>query len=187
MPRTFTPFEPLCSPSPEAAVASLPPSLPTAFLPVLIHRQELLFSCPLFPPSFPVPTGTWAVPGSQNGNGPEIVTAGLQCLLDITSTSSFWAEPGPCLSFPPSEGIPRLWSGAAAPCFSAKPRAWAGKRDGSVRGWHCARCQWLWPCLGVLGMALEVEHAALTLLFPLRDAVSPKYPRFGTLFLFCTK
>lgn len=128
-----------------------------------------------------------AVPGSQNGNRPEIVTAGLQCLLDITSASCFWAEPGPCLSFPPSEGIPRPWSGAAAPCFPANPGVRAGRRGGNVRGWHCACCQWLWPCLGVLGVAQKVKHAALTLLFPLRDAVSPKYPRFGTLFLLCSK
>lgn len=129
------------------------PSLPTAFLPALIQGQELLLSCPLFPPSFPFPTG----PG-QSGNGPEIVTAGPQCLLDITPASSFWAEPGLCLAFPLGEGIPRPCRGAAAPCFPANPRAQAGKRGGSVGGWPCAHCHWLWPCLGVLGMALKVWH-----------------------------
>lgn len=98
LPGAFTPFEPRCSPSLEAAAASLP----SHSLPPCAHPgQELLFSCPLFPPSFPVPTGT-----GRSGNGPEIVTAGPQCLLDIAPTSSSGAEQGLCLSFPPREGIP---------------------------------------------------------------------------------
>lgn len=36
-------------------------------------------------------------------------------------------------------------------------------------------------------MALKVLCAVLALLFPLRDGMSPKYPRFGTLLLCINK
>lgn len=122
------------------------------------------------------------MPSSQSGNAPEIVTAGLQCLLDITPTESVWAQPGLCLSFPPREGIPRPCSGAAALCFPENPQG-----SGWETQWECWRvalCTLL-VVVAVSGMALKVLCAVLALLFPLRGGMSPKHPRFGILLLLC--